>query len=68
MSFFDKKNAGSCKLKEVLELKSISSETTKVHMSVCLRTKFQGSCIILTSFKQREGILPTPHPHPKMNP
>ena len=52
-----KKNAGIGKLNGALVLKGIFSETTYVY--VYLRTKFQVSSIILTSFRQGV-ILPPP--------
>ena len=57
-------------MKKVLELKGIFSETECV--CVYLRTKFQVSSVILTSFSQGRGlILPPPppltHTHRKTN-
>ena len=51
------KNADISKIKEVLVLKGIFSE---LGMCVYLRTKFQVSGVILTSFRQAGVILPPP--------
>ena len=53
------------KIKRVLALKSIFSETT--YVCVCLRAKFEVSGIIKTSFRERQGgcFTPTLYPNSK---
>ena len=60
MLIFSKKNTDISKIKVVLVVKSIFSEFLKLRMYVYLRTKFQLSSIVLTSF--RLGVI-LPHPH-----
>ena len=58
MLTFFKENAEISRIKRVLALRGIFSETKYVCVCVCvLRTKFQVSSIILTSF--RDGVILT---------
>ena len=57
MLIFCKKNADISKINRALVLKAIFSETAYVRV---LRTKFQISSIILTSFRQGVVLHPLP--------
>ena len=59
MLIFCKKNADISKIKKALGLKSIFCETK---YGCVLRTKFQVSSIILTSFRQGVFLPPPPSP------
>ena len=67
MLMFCKNDANISKTKEVLVLKGIFSKPK--YVCVYLRTKFQVSSIILTSFRQGEGFYPpTPQNEPLKSP